>query len=220
MQTCERSSRSCPSGVLETASPFSRRIRTRGIRSSRTPETKGAERRETQGLRSPRAAASRPTRRGWFARPSVEACGASLRSEARASRRSTGASFQIPGHAFCIALCLAMPSASSWREVRSDLQVEPRAARVRHACRPREPYPAPLKRCLAKAPFSEQDGSSIGLKTGPSQGIFCKWPMGKRANHEKACPVRHRVVASGLSARTVPRAPRLTITPQLHFAVC
>jgi hypothetical protein len=78
----------------------------------------------------------------------------------------------VPGHASCIAL-LRCPSASSWREVRSDLQVEPRAARDRHACRAREPpkqmpshlprkyqrlisgaflRPAPPKRCLARAP--------------------------------------------------------------------
>jgi len=61
---------------------------------------------------------------------------------------------------------LRRPSASSWREVRSDLQVEPRAARVRHACRPREPHLAPLiqdasgrrpyergGRCYDRSPF-------------------------------------------------------------------
>ena len=80
----------------------------------------------------------------------------SLRSGARASRRSTAALFgpgpRFPQRAF------APPSASSWREVRSDLQVEPRVARVRHACRPRVPPPAPLSGCLRKAPFGEQDG--------------------------------------------------------------
>src|SRR5205085_1373238 len=43
-----------------------------------------------------------------------------------------------------LSAALALRSASSWREVRSDLQVEPRAARVRHACRPRVPRLAPL----------------------------------------------------------------------------
>jgi len=46
--------------------------------------------------------------------------------------------FSIPGHAFGDA-CASRSSASSWREIRSDLQVEPRVARDRHACRAREP---------------------------------------------------------------------------------
>src|SRR5436305_9846259 len=69
--------------------------------------------------------------------------GAPLAIEAPTPCGAPSRLFSIPGHAFCIALD-AMPSASSWREVRSDLQVEPRAARVRHACRPRGPHLAPL----------------------------------------------------------------------------
>ena len=154
------------------SSSFSRCCYTRGMRGSRAPEMKGAERRETQGLRSPRAAANRP-RTPRMVCETIR--GGVLRFLAKRKRAPPGApravSFRSPGHAFCIALD-AMPSASSWREVRSDFQVEPRTARVRHACRSREPHPAPPKRCLAKAPFSEQDGPNIGSESDPSQGIF------------------------------------------------
>ena len=42
-----------------------------------------------------------------------------------------------PGHAFRRRVVRAVRSASSWRGRLSTPQVEPRAARVRHACRPR-----------------------------------------------------------------------------------
>jgi hypothetical protein len=109
----------------------------------------------------------------------------------RASRRSAAALFG-PGPCFRGART-PKPSASSWREVRSDLQMEPLisglpeisldpcASRQQPTCVPpgsgmpagsRGPHPAPLKRCLAKAPFSEQDGQGIGLSANPSEGLF------------------------------------------------
>jgi hypothetical protein len=118
--------------------------------SLRSHEKKGAERRETRGRCDPAPAGLRDRRaRLRTVRPPLaieEARLAALhwrhlfRTRATLSWRAS-----------------APPSASSWREVRSDLQVEPRAARVRNAFRPRVPHPAPPSRCLAKAPFSEQD---------------------------------------------------------------
>src|SRR6476620_5816572 len=98
---------------------------------------RGAERRETPGPARPRGvAANHPDALARRVAPPCDRRRAPLGALLRL--------FSVPGHAFGSALAFAPPSASSWREVRSDLQVEPRAARVRHACRPRVPPLAPL----------------------------------------------------------------------------
>jgi hypothetical protein len=70
-----------------------------------------------------------------------------------------GASLRIcrsRDRAFCQDHLRSWPSASSWREGRSALQTGPRAARVRHACRPQGPHLAPLLRMPPEAPLMSE----------------------------------------------------------------
>jgi hypothetical protein len=162
-------------------SSFSRRIRVRAMPASTVLPRKGeAERRETPGCAKPRG---RPAKPPGTKVPRALAIG-------RARLPALGLRcFSIPGHAFGAAR-LAPPSAGSRRGDLSVSRVEPRIARDRHACRPREPRreplgsprkyqrrifgaflrPAPPKRCLARAP--QVDGLSVRYF---DVGIMSRW---------------------------------------------
>jgi hypothetical protein len=75
-----------------------------------------------------------------------------------------------PGHAFAMRVA-PHGQPSSWRGDRSIPRVEPRAARVRHACRPRVPHPVPPSRCPRKAPLSEQGDCANNPSYLQCQGI-------------------------------------------------
>jgi hypothetical protein len=139
-------------------------FRARALRILALPKKKGAERRETPGCARPRERpASRSGRPSGLRRPlAIE----DARLPALHFRHRFG-----PGPRFR-RRDSAPTSASSWREVRSDLQVEPRAARVRNAFRPRVPHPAPPKRCLARAPLGEQDTRIIRVVLGTVRNLF------------------------------------------------
>jgi hypothetical protein len=157
-------------------------------RRSPTGEGGEAERRETRELaRLPGDWRGHPARlRGVLPPLAIE--------EARLSALH-GGSFR--SRATLSATHLRCHQPSSWREVRSDLQVEPRVARVRNAFRPREPRmrtvsgsprkyqgrisspflrPAPPKRCLARAP----QGGRVSFDNNPVHLILSR---GIRADH-------------------------------------
>jgi hypothetical protein len=79
--------------------------------------------------------------------------------------------FSVPGHAFSMTVARhGQPAPGRGSIVSPGGAPGPPGDGVQG--HPRVPHPAPLSRCLRKAPFSEQDELIIGLYTDPSQGLF------------------------------------------------